>query len=122
MANKNKTSQLPVEVGAVVPKPPNVEPPKPGAADVVAALKPPNAGAGAADVAGAPKPTIVKFNRIIQLIFAFDKAKKIMNHLFSCVYPLLRMYFVRIPMVHRNPVVVLLLVPQMLAVLMWSVH
>lgn len=40
-------------VGAVVPKPPKLLPPNPVAADVVAVLKPLNAGA---DVAGVPKP------------------------------------------------------------------
>lgn len=54
-SNPNENGQLPVEVGAVAPKPPNPVPPRPGAADVVAVLNPPNAGAGA-DVAGAPKP------------------------------------------------------------------
>lgn len=60
--NTLKIVQLPVEVGAVVPKPPNVAPPKPVAAPAVdvAVLKPPNAGAGA-DVAGAPKPMQTKF-------------------------------------------------------------
>lgn len=46
---------LPEVVGAVAPNTPNAEPPKRAAADVVAALKPPKAGAGA-DVAGVPKP------------------------------------------------------------------
>lgn len=56
-------ANLPVEVGAVAPKPPNDDaPPKPVAADdVVAVLKPPNAGA---EVAVAPKPVIkIKFDR-----------------------------------------------------------
>lgn len=43
---------LPDVVAVFVPKPPKPAPPKPLAADVVAVLKPPNAGA---DVAGAPK-------------------------------------------------------------------
>lgn len=45
---------IPEVVGAVVPNPVKVVPPNPVDADVVAVLKPPNAGA---DVAGAPKPT-----------------------------------------------------------------
>lgn len=49
-----QNAQLPEVVGAVVPKPPKLEPPNPDGADVVAVLNPPNAGA---DVAGVPKPT-----------------------------------------------------------------
>lgn len=52
--NTFKMLQLPEVVGAVVPKPPKLEPPNPDGADVVAVLNPPNAGA---DVAGVPKPT-----------------------------------------------------------------
>lgn len=59
---KKRIVQLPVEVGAVVPNPPNGVPPKPVAA-VVAVLKPPKAGA---DVDGAPKP--IKSINMIDLI------------------------------------------------------
>lgn len=55
--SKTENGLLPVEVAAVAPNPPNVEPPRPVAADVVAVLKPPNAGA-ADDVAVAPKPML----------------------------------------------------------------
>lgn len=50
---KNTLYKLPDVVGAVAPNPPKLVPPNPVAADVVAVLKPPKAGA---DVAGAPKP------------------------------------------------------------------
>lgn len=51
----NNKNNLPDVVGAVVPNPVKLVPPKPLDTDVVVVPKPPNAGAGA-DVAGVPKP------------------------------------------------------------------
>lgn len=120
---RRTTVQLPVEVGADAPKPPNVEPPKPVAADVVAVLKPPNAGAGA-DVDGAPKP-IKSINMIDSIHYIITIEKKKIKKIVYFTHPLHRMYFAQMPMVHQTLLFVvglLLIVSQKLVVLMWPVH